>query len=171
MKRLAFFLFLFVMSAPAWADWTALVPEQFSLGAPPAAGSVEEAKEFDDLLHIQKHRSYQQCALGNWQWLPTYTVLFGSATGILTSAEHRAVSAVMHKVFDLTTKLSTAFKTKYGRPRPYQTAKAISPCLLKPGRDVSFPSGHAALGAVGGCVLSRKYPAKAEALKAQGDLV
>ncbi len=69
------------------------------------------------------------------------------------------------------TNLAYAFKNHFKRPRPYQIVKDLQPCLVKPGYDESYPSGHAALGAIGGCLLAQRFPDKAYYLEQQGRIV
>lgn len=165
----------FTIKAQA-SEWTSLTADEFSLAAPPAVNSVEEKKDYNTLFAEQKQRTYAQCAHGNYQTLPTFHILFGAGIGIfsadlLTFEEYDSVKQVMKKVYDLTSKVSSAFKQRFHRARPYQKLKDLQPCLIKPGYDDSYPSGHAALGAIGGCLLAQRFPAKAESAEAQGRLV
>ena len=173
--KIAVLVFLTV-SLSAHADWTSMKPQDFRLAAPPAAGSLEEKKDHDTLLDEQKRRDYGACVLGNYHTLPTFGLLFGPGAGvvsadILTFEEYYSVRTVMKKVFKLTTNLAYAFKNHFKRPRPYQIVKDLQPCLVKPGYDESYPSGHAALGAIGGCLLAQRFPDKAYYLEQQGRIV
>ncbi len=166
-----------ILSVSAHAHWSELKPTEFRLAAPPVAGSVDEKRDQDEVLYEEKVRAEGACLLGNAQTLPDFRVLFGPESGLLTThnmlsySEYAAVSSTMRRVFYLTHQISSRFKKQFGRPRPYQTLKQLSPCLYKPGYNDSYPSTHAALGAVGACLLAKKFPHKSYELKQQGYLV
>lgn len=161
------FVLVFVAHS-AFANWTELSEAEFVLADPPAAGSAEEKREFDDLLAAQKSRTRQDCLEGNLQTLPTFTPLFGPTAGILSAAEYEAARPVVRKVIALTQKIADVFKERYRRLRPYQTLKNLVPCLIHPGWNNSYPSGHAASGTVAACVLAKKFPHLAQNLVDHG---
>ena len=169
MKRFGSVFFLALMlSFPAFADWTKIGSKEFQMADPPAEGSDADKVDLAEVHRLQESRTKAQCELGKGMVSHTFENLFASE---LTQKEYDRVESVMGRVFKLTSKIGGYFKNRYTRPRPYTADESIVPCIPPPGGDLSYPSTHAALGTVGGCVLAKTFPTKAKQLATRGALI
>jgi acid phosphatase (class A) len=57
-------------------------------------------------------------------------------------------------------------KNRWNRTRPYLFSAAVHPVVERP-KNTSYPSGHSAVAAMWGTILSAAFPEKAEAFKDQ----
>ncbi|MBI5247450.1 MAG: phosphatase PAP2 family protein [Elusimicrobia bacterium] len=158
------------LSVGATASWQDVPAKDFTMAPPPAAGTPEAAADYDSLLKLQAARKPDQCAIAGGQLAPDFSTLFG-ASGLLSKDETAAVKPFLDSALKLLNKISTVFKKSYGRPRPYDVDARVKPCIDKPGGATSYPSTHAAAGVFDACVLGRLFPARADKLAAQGQLV
>lgn len=167
-RRARLALFCFLLSFPAYADWTGMSSRDFELADPPAPHSREYEKDFETLHRHQQSRDRKHCVLAGTQVHPTFGNFFGPSSGQLTESEYERVEPLMEKVFRVTSRISTYFKKQFARPRPYDVDDTIKPCVKRPGGERAYPSSHAALGTVGGCVLAKAFPRKAAKLREYG---
>lgn len=156
-----------LFAAPALAGWSDIPSTDFTLAAPPAPGSPEYARDFEELLKLQAARKPEQCAAAAAQAMPDFQSLFG-ASGILSKEESGAVEAFVNSASKLLAKVSGYHKKKYARPRPYSVDPRVQPCIEKPAGATSYPSTHAAAGVLDACVLGRLFPDRAGILASHG---
>lgn len=157
--------FAAVVALSGFADWTKLSETSFRMGDPPEEGSAADQKDFASLHHLQDSRTKSDCDEGREQLSHTFENFYGPESGQLTPKQFDRYEDLFKRVFKLTARISGHFKDSFERPRPYITDSTITPCIPKPGPNRSYPSTHAALGMVGGCLLAQALPAKAEALE------
>lgn len=169
MKLLPLVLALFA-AVPARADWRGLTEKDFRLAPPPAPGSAEDEADMAELLRWETVRTPAQCELARKEKMPDFDSLFGDS-GILTPKEMKAAAGLVAAADAVVSVVTGYYKKKYSRPRPYDENPNLRPCADKPGGATSYPSGHAALGAVDACVLAEIFPDRADALTARGVLV
>lgn len=170
MAMKSFLLLLSLALAPfAAASWTKTPSSSFSLPAFPAAGSAAHKREYERLRELQESRSREDCALARSQQYPSYASLFGAKESPLGEEELEDAKALVSRVMRLTERVSSYFKEKFARPRPYDQDPEIRPCVHKPGGATAYPSSHAAASAAGACVLGHLYPRKRRALEEYGN--
>ena len=109
--------------------------------AAPAAGSAADSADMAAVLQWQKDRTDAQCAAAKAQSDESFTAFFGNVSPF-PSPLPAAAAAFFRKVADDAGSASRGIKNIYKRPRPFQAAAAVNPCL---GRisGFSYPSGHA----------------------------
>lgn len=170
MKSISFALFLAVafIAFPSFGDWEALSADEFEMAAPPRANSAAAKADFEKLHYYQETREAEQCELAASQVAPTFQNFFGPASEQLTSREFSKVKTLMERVFKVGERISKHFKHEFRRPRPFNVDTTLTPCVQKPGGATAYPSSHAVLAALGGCVLAEIYPTKAVELKKHG---
>ncbi len=152
----------------SWAQWSAVSPKEFQLPPPPAEGSAAYEKDFQQLHKYEQTRTQAECKLGDSQSIPSFEVLYGRNRDLLSKEEAEALTPFMKNVFQLTERISEAFKVKYKRPRPFVTDPTLEPCAKKPGGAKAYPSAHTAAGFVGACVLSKIYPERKKNIEQYG---
>ncbi len=150
------FLLLFVASS-CFADWTDIPSTSFSLPPYPALGSYESNLDFELLHKYQDERGPEQCELAQSQIRPTFEAFYGNTAGFLSEREVAILAPFMGKVFDFTHRVSSYFKGKFQRPRPYAIDNSIEPCIEKVKGARAYPSSHASMSAVGACVLAEFF--------------
>lgn len=156
-----------LFAAPAFGAWSDIPVTDFTLAPPPAAGSPADRKDMAEILDLQAKRSPDDCALSAVQKIPDFHSLFDTS-GILTSAEIAAVAPFVDNASRFSSKVSSYFKKKYSRPRPYDEDSRVQPCAEKPGGSTAYPSGHAAAGAFDACVMGQLFPQRANTLAVFG---
>ncbi len=157
-----------IFSHVALADWTQLTSDEFTMAAPPEAGSGVDVQDFEELHRLQEERTKADCDEGYGQLDHSFNNLFGET---LSEAEYSRLEPTMKKVFKITAKIGGDFKSYYDRPRPYAVDSSLKPCIPRLGTDRSYPSTHATLGIVGGCVLAKAVPKKAAKVRKAGKRV
>lgn len=160
-------LLALLLAAPAAAGWADIPSADFPMGPPPAPGSAESSRDFEELLRLQAERSPEQCAAAAAQAIPDFRSLFG-ASGILSTAEAAAVAPFVDSASKLLSKISGFHKKKFARPRPYSADARVQPCVEKPSGAKSYPSTHAGAGVLDACVLGRLFPERAGILASHG---
>ena len=159
--------FALLLRAPAGAAWQSLTSSDFSVPPFPAKGSADYVQDFSTLLSIQASRTSDQCALAGTMVVPDFKSLYGGS-GILTDAELAAVTPFMTQVENKVSQIVGPFKKQFARPRPYTEDPRVQPCISKPSGALSYPSEHAADGAVDACVLGQIFPDRAAQLTSWG---
>jgi acid phosphatase (class A) len=130
-------------------------------------GSAEDRRDLERLRTLQSSRTDAQCDLGTRQRIPTYDVLF-ARSGLLNAEQVQLARALTERVMERTEEVTSHFKKKFARERPYNRDAALVPCIDPPSGKTSYPSSHASMGVAGACVLSDLFPAKKAQLEAQG---
>ncbi len=156
-----------LLAGPAAASWQDIPSTDFPMATPPAAGTPESDRDYEQLLKLQAERKPEQCALAAGQAIPDFQSLFG-ASGILSKAEADAVAPFVNAASKFLSKVSGYYKKKFARPRPYSADARVQPCIEKPGGATSYPSTHAAAGVFDACVLGRLFPDRAGILASHG---
>lgn len=164
-------LLLVISANQASADWTRIPSAEFELSPPPASGSRAYSRDFELLHEAQRRRTRGDCSVAESQRYPTFDVFFGRDARLLSRVEFNAARPLMTRVFRLTERVSEYFKVRYERPRPFNVDPTILPCAHKPAGARAYPSSHAALGAVGACVLAKLYPERAESMERYGSYI
>ena len=164
-------LFSLVLAFSVRGDWTKLSASEFELSAPPEPETAAYERDFRELHRWQRSRDEKQCELAANQLHPTFDALFGTPGAALSEGEYEEVEPLMNRVFRVSLRISGYFKNQYQRPRPYSVDKSLRPCIQRPGGSKAYPSSHAAVGAVGACLLAKKYPGKAVRLREDGNYV
>ncbi len=160
--------FAAVLSLSSFADWTKLGPSSFKMADPPEVGSEADEKDYEELHRLQENRTKGDCQEGREQLSHTFENFFGPESGQLTQKQFDRYEDLFARVFKLTSRIGGYFKDHYERPRPYIADETLKPCIPKPGASRSYPSTHAALGTVAGCLLAQALPVKAEKLQSHG---
>lgn len=156
-----------LFAAPASAAWQSIPSTDFSVDPPPAPGSAADRQDMATLVSDQQTRTAQECQQAASMSSPDFHSLWDSS-GLLSPAELAAVGPFVDSVSQYISKVSTYFKKKYARPRPYNENPNLQPCADKPGGNTAYPSTHAASGAVDACVLDQLFPDRTAALDAYG---
>lgn len=162
-----------VLSSPSYAKgFRLLTPSQIEkiIGDYPAAGSAEEAQDFDTLLHYQTTRTEADCAEAKTEESATLAHFFAGKKGPLTEAEGKKWSPkIMAAYVQLGVNVFVA-KKMYKRPRPYNYNSQIVPCIDLE-NSYAYPSGHSMMARMFAHILSRIYPDRAVALMKRADEV
>jgi len=162
-------LFFLVVAWPAFGGWNDIKSSEFKMGPPPKQDSATYREDFETLHHWQETREQHDCDVATSQLFPTLNGMFGPKYGPLTKQEVKQVEPLLGKVMKYSLKVSSYFKAKYERARPYNTDPTIEPCIVKPPGNKSYPSGHATSATTSACVLSQIFPDKAKELEAYGE--
>ena len=164
---LVFFFGLF-SAFNAVASWTSIPSTDFEMIPPPEAGSSQYESDFRELHHFQDSRDQEQCDLAGTQTAPTFEAFYGPSSGKLSDKEYAKAESLLERVFKVSERISTYFKRGFHRERPYNEDTTIVPCVQKPKGATAYPSSHAVLATVGGCVLSKIFPSKSKELREYG---
>lgn len=157
-------------AAPAFAAWKDIPSTDFRLNPPPAPGSALSDLDYETILQKQAARDPRDCEIGAKEKIPDFHSLYDDS-GLLSPAELAAVGPFVDEASQFMSKVTGYFKKKFARPRPYSVDPRVQPCVDKPGGATSYPSTHAASGALDACVLGRLFPDRADALAAYGKRV
>jgi hypothetical protein len=164
-----YLLLALALPSLALADWTKIPSAEFPVDPYPAARSEAYAVDFDTLHRYQTSRSQEECALSRSQLTPSFDAFFGSNWDGLTKQEQKVARPILEKVMKFTDRVTDYHKSKFKRPRPFNTDPRLNPCIDKPTGSKAYPSGHASMAAAGACVLGLIFPDKAEAIATYGD--
>lgn len=99
----------------AHADWAAVESTAFPLQDPPVAGSKAEKADFIQLHQYQDNRTQETCDFAALQRIPTFTALFGNASGLTNSQDIQCLNPLFTKIFKLTERVTGYYKRKYTR--------------------------------------------------------
>ncbi|MBX3021877.1 MAG: phosphatase PAP2 family protein [Bdellovibrionales bacterium] len=149
------------------ADWNKIPANDYTLGPPPAKGSVEFERDFDVLLNYQATRTKQLCDAAAAQEHPDLEVMY-KPSGLLTAKQLKDYAPLFDKVGRYAAKIGGKFKDEYLRPRPYNEDARIKPCISRPGGNKAYPSVHTTVASSTSCLLAALLPQKSEALLEYG---
>ncbi len=157
------------LSSAAPADSVLLSP------APPAAGSVAEARDVEAskaALALKGGPRWDLATVDADLWRPDVTSTFSCAAGRDISAQATpATDKLLRKTFADLGLSTAAIKKKYQRGRPFMAngqptcTPDMEPILRK---DGSYPSGHSAIGYGWALILAELLPDHANAIVARG---
>ncbi len=157
-----------IWTLPSFADWTSIDPAEFQMADPPKPGSELHKEDFLEIHRLQDGRKKSECALAATQIAPTFKAFYASYASPLTNKEYAKAKPLLKRVFKLSERITSFFKEKFQRQRPFNVDPTITPCVVRPKGAKSYPSSHAALAAVGACILSKLYPSKSVELLQYG---
>lgn len=138
------------------------------VGRYPSVGSEAEAEDFRVLLEWQANRTEAQCGEASSQERASFVQMFAANNGPLTVVEAEKIAEKMDRYRKAATTNNSVGKEHFRRPRPYVYHAEVVPCVR---RETSFayPSGHSTVARVSARILSKLYPARAEAIMKRGD--
>jgi acid phosphatase (class A) len=136
------------------------------LPPPPAAGSVEERRDLDAVLELQRLRTPAEIARAQADQ-PVSVFRFADVLGERFRAEHLPKTALLFKTITHEGNAAwDAAKTQWHRPRPFLLSADVQPVVERPASP-SYPSGHAASGWLWASVLGQMVPEKRSELYAR----
>ena len=149
------------VSSAEGTDWAAF------LGDFPAAGSGAVHDDLAVLLWLQHTRTQDEVARAKSE-LSLQVEIFSAVTGVdLDSSPFARTRALLEAAGGELRGVTSNLKRHFARPRPYKADARILPALhLEP--SFSYPSGHAAWGAVTSAVLAQLDPGRGEAILERG---
>jgi acid phosphatase (class A) len=156
--RYAVLISSFCLLYPLAASAALLEPSQVDasrlLPPPPAAGSVEEKAEFDELAKRDAEDETPD--------------IFNAAAGF-DIAGSPATFKLLKMVVEEEDEDTKGAKAFFHRERPYAVDASLKTCTpVKPGKAAnSYPSGHASLSFSMGVVLASLMPEKSQAILAR----
>ncbi|WP_205691892.1 acid phosphatase [Caulobacter soli] len=143
--------------------------------APPAAGSVAEARDIEASKAALALKGGPRWTLATTDadlWRPDVTAVFACAAGRDIGPQSTpATDKLLRKTFADLGLSTSAIKKQYQRGRPFMTngqptcTPDMEPMLRK---DGSYPSGHSAIGYGWGLILAELLPDHANAIVARG---
>lgn len=166
MKKLIF-LTLLLASTQTFATWTKIASKSFNMAPPPAVGSLQYEKDYEELLVLQSTRAEKDCELARSQINPHYQEMFVQS-GPLSFDEAQRAKPLVEKVMKLSERIARYFKNKFARPRPFTVDNRINPCTFRPSGNTSYPSSHASSASAAACILAELYPHKASEILSYG---
>jgi membrane-associated phospholipid phosphatase len=144
-------------------DWAAVA------GAYPAAGTLRAQEEAAILLWLQGARTRADVGRVQAEGHPDLALFLG-AIGSSCASAYPATRDLLRRAREDLKPVVAGLKARFARPRPHVTDPALTPAL--PDDDTcSFPSKHAALGALYAALLARLDPADQAALAEEGRLI
>lgn len=129
------------------------------LPPPPAAGSVQERAELDELLRIQSTRTPAQVDRAQKDAevsIFRFADALGNPSGF-TPADLPLTRKLFHDVGVDESAVSSAAKREFARPRPFTVESRLDPVVARP-PSASYPSGHSTWAYVTGLVLADMVP-------------
>lgn len=167
MKKLTLILSLLFTYSLAFAQ---LSPDEIkqTLGNYPAANSLEEKKDIEELFYFQQNRTAEECTVAAQEESASFTSFFGTQTGLLNETEFNSAQSKMRQIYIKLGSVIMTAKSIYKRPRPYEYIDGLVPCLNKAPGD-AYPSGHAASARVYALLLSKTYPERKELFLKRAD--
>jgi len=165
---LIFVLGLYPLTAQAGLLMPAEIDPSRFLPPPPAAGSVEEKAEFQELRTIAARSTPTEVAVAAHDAKDETPDIFNAAIGFDIAAKPQT-SKLLNMVVEEEDVDSKIAKTFFHRPRPYSVDASIKTCEpVKPGKAAnSYPSGHASLAFSMGVVLASLIPEKSQVILAR----
>ena len=136
------------------------------VGAPPAAGSREEADDLAILRWLQRSRT-RDAVRRTWSFLSRSLSRFDAAVGADLNRTAPTLVAGLPSFLRVITTVKDELKTSSGRPRPFLVHPDLRPCL--PLEDSpAYPSGHALWYAAAGQLLADLLPERSQRLQEVG---
>ncbi|HWU56123.1 MAG TPA: phosphatase PAP2 family protein [Rhizomicrobium sp.] len=159
---------LFPLSAQAALLTPSDIDPSRYLPPPPAAGSVDEKAEFQELRTIAARSTPEEVATAAHDAKDESPDIFNAAVGFDVAAKPQTFK-LLKMVVEEEDGDSKIAKTFFHRPRPYSVDASIKTCEpVKPGKAPnSYPSGHASLAFSMGVVLASLVPEKSQAVLAR----
>lgn len=146
-------LSLFITTSVHADDWSKI------LGNPPVLDSVEEMMDLQTLLELQEVRTEGECEDARAEESLTLRNLFGGEHGPLSEREVKKNKWLFYKYFVKAGLKTKSAKKHFSRLRPFaRFPEQISPCIKRPDKDESYPSGHTSIARIMAYALSQKYP-------------
>ena len=140
------------------------------LPPPPAAGSVDEKAEFQELKAIAARSTPEELVQAAHDAKDETPDIFNAALGFDIAAKPQTLKLLNMVVEeeDVDTKAPKAY---FHRLRPYSADASIKTCEpVKPGKAAnSYPSGHSSLAFSMGVVLASLVPEKSQAILARSE--
>jgi len=170
--RYAVLISAFCLLSPLAASAALLEPAQVDasrlLPPPPAAGSVEEKAEFEELRAIAARSTQEMRAIAKHDAEDETPDIFNAAIGFDIAATP-ATFKLLKMVVDEEDRDTKGAKAFFHRERPYAVDPALKTCTpVKPGKAAnSYPSGHASLAFSMGVVLASLMPEKSQVILAR----
>ena len=165
---LIFALGLYPLSAQAALLSPAEIDASRFLPPPPAAGSVDEKAEFQELKAIAARSTPEELTQAAHDAKDETPDIFNTALGfdIATKPQTFKLLCMVVEEEDVDTKVPKAY---FHRVRPYSADPSIKICEpVKPGKAAnSYPSGHSSLAFSMGVVLASLVPEKSQAILAR----
>jgi hypothetical protein len=155
--------------APAPTVWSAEPDWGAVVGGYPAPGSPAAREELATLHRLQDQRTPADVDRILRESHPDLG-LFLDAIGGPDPSDDPATGALLQQAKRDLKPVVAALKDRFRRIRPFQADPTLHPAL-DPDGSFSFPSKHAALGAMFAELLIRLDPADAEALAGEGRLI
>ena len=140
------------------------------LPPPPAAGSVQERAELDELLRIQATRTPAQVDRAQKDAevsIFRFADALGNPSGF-TPANLPLTRKLFNDVVIDQTAVSSAAKREFARPRPFTVDRRLDPIIARP-PSASYPSGHSTWAYVTALVLADMVPERRAQLLARAD--
>jgi len=170
MRLAALILVSALLSSPA-AQAALLSPSEVDashlLPPPPAAGSVEEKAEFDELRTIAARTPPELRAIATHDAKDETPDIFNAAIGFDIASKPQTFK-LLQMVADEEDSDTKAAKAYFHRLRPYAVDAGLKVCEpVKPGKAKaanSYPSGHSSLAFSMGVVLASLMPEKSQAI-------
>ena len=134
---------------------------------PPAAGSRADLADLAVLREWQKKRTTEQCAAANSEARADYDLFFGEISPFIRPLPVEA-AAVLKRVKTETDGIAADIKEKFKRPRPFERAADLEPCLGRIG-GLAYPSGHATISRLYALMLSDLAPERRAEFLARAD--
>ena len=146
----------------------ALFAPQWSVPAPPARGSAEEAREIDALHRLIAGATPERLARAKADGHNETPSLFNEAAGVDLKTLP-ATWALLTTVQSEGAIVADSGKVLFHRLRPYSIDPTLAVCGQKTGEPVyrGYPSGHSMLGYSVGWMLARLMPGHADAILAR----
>ena len=140
------------------------------LPPPPAAGSVDDKAEFQELKAIAARSTPEEVATAARDAKDETPDIFNAAIGFDLTAKPETfkLMTLLMEEEEIDSKLAKAY---FHRMRPYSVDASIKTCEpVKPGKAPnSYPSGHSSLAFSMGVVLASLIPEKSQAILARAE--
>lgn len=140
------------------------------LGRYPSKGSLEEKKDFNQMLELQRTRTKHDCELAQAEAKPDIKRVFTHDNGPLSVLEMDEAYPKILTVYEAAQQASRYAKSIYRRNRPYINNPEINPCITLE-NTFSFPSGHTTISRAVARALSVLFPERKELLIQRADEV
>lgn len=128
------------------------------LAPPPAAGSVQDRAEMDEVVAREQTRTPERVAQAQADVTETVFAMFGATLGpAFTAPALPAATALFDRLGDTEEDVVGPAKIGFARLRPYLANPALHPAAPT-SRSGSYPSGHATRVTIMGVVLAAMLP-------------
>jgi acid phosphatase (class A) len=137
------------------------------IGDYPKPGSDGAKADFAILLWLQRSRTAEEVRRAKSE-VNLHLGVFSEVTGRdLDSAAFPLTQALVEDLGKDLRQVTSALKTRFGRPRPYVANALVKPAIkLEP--NLSYPSGHSSWGTAQATLLAELLPERREAILERG---